>query len=257
MEEGKNRGSREGGLIMVKMGEDKRTKRSKAPAFWKIPRKKIRFTVTVSPGPHSKKESYPLAVLIRDILGLVKTYREAKTVIHEGKIVVDGIPRREPDFPVGLMDVIDIPSIGKTFRLVPIPGNLLHPINIPESEKSLKLCKVKEKNTVKGGLVQYGFHDGRSILGNDVELNLGDTCLIEIPSQKIVKAVQLQESSLAIITKGAKVGQLGKIEKIIPGTFSRSKIVFISIGSISSELPSDIIFVVGEEKPLITVSGET
>ncbi|MCP8310076.1 MAG: 30S ribosomal protein S4e [Candidatus Methylarchaceae archaeon HK02M1] len=242
---------------MVKMGEDKRTKRSEAPAFWKIPRKKLRFTVTVPPGPHPKKESYPIAVLIRDILGLVKTYREAKSVIHEGKILVDGIPRRTPDFPSGLMDVIDIPSIGKTFRLVPILGHPLHPITIHESEKSLKLCKVKVKKTVKGGQIQYGLHDGRSILlSNGVDLNPGDTYLIEIPSQKIIGSVQLQEGTLAIIIRGTKVGQLGKVEKIKPGTFSRPKMVSMSIGSISTELPSDIIFVVGDEKPLIKIGGE-
>jgi len=236
---------------------DKRTKRSEAPAFWKIPRKKLRFTVTVSPGPHPKKESYPIAVLIRDILGLVKTYREAKTVIHEGKIIIDGIPRREPDFPLGLMDVIEIPSIGKTFRLVPIPGRPLYPITIHESEKSLKLCKVKVKKTVKGKQIQYGLHDGRSIFSSEkTELDREDTCLIEIPSQKIVRPVQLQKNTLALITKGAKVGQLGKVEKIEPGTISRPKIVFLSIGNTSTEVPSDIVFAVGDEKPLITISGE-
>jgi len=241
---------------MTKIGRDKRTKRSKAPAFWKIPRKRFRFTVTVAQGPHPKEESYPITVLIRDVLGFVKNYREAETVIHEGKILVDSIPRREPDFPVGLMDVVEIPSIGKTFRLVPVSGNPLHPIFINESEKSLKLCKVKVKKTVRGGHIQYGFHDGRSILTeNGTKLNPGDTCLIEIPSQKVIKSVKLEKDNLAIITKGGKVGQFGKIEQVKPGTFSRPKMVSLSIGGTLTELPSDIVFVVGEKKPLITISG--
>ncbi|MGQ9469675.1 MAG: 30S ribosomal protein S4e [Nitrososphaerales archaeon] len=241
---------------MTKMGGDKRTKRSKAPAFWKIPRKRFQFTVTVAPGPHPKEESYPIAVLIRDVLGLVKNYREAKTVIHEGKIFVDGIPRREPDFPLGLMDVVEIPSISKTFRLVPILGKPIYPIVINETEKSLKLCKVKVKKTVKGGHIQYGFHDGRSILTEDgIGLNSGDTCLIEIPSQKLIKTVKLEKDNLAIITKGEKVGRFGKIEQVKPGTFSRPKMVSLLIEGTVTELPSDIVFVVGEKNPLITVSG--
>lgn len=239
---------------MARMGGNKRTKRSMAPAFWEIPRKSFRFTVTVAPGPHPKKESYPISVLIRDVLGLVKTYREAKTVIHEGKILVDGVARREPDFPVGLMDVIDIPSIGKTFRLVPIQGKPLHPIVINESEKSLKLCKVKVKKTVKNGLIQYTFHDGRCILSDDgLKLNPGDTCLLEIPSQKVIKSIRLEKDKLAIITKGKKVGQLGRIEEIKPGSFSRPKMVSLSLGGTLTELPLDIVFVVGEENPLITI----
>lgn len=241
---------------MTKMGGDKSTKRSKAPAFWKIPRKRFRFTVTVALGPHPKEESYPIAVLIRDVLGLVKNYREAKNAIHEGKIIVDGVPRREPDFPVGLMDVVEIPSINKIFRLVPILGKPLHPIVINESEKSMKLCKVKVKKTVRGGRIQYGLHDGRSILAeNGIGLNPGDTCLIEVPSQKIIKSIKLEKDNLAIITKGEKVGQFGKIEELKPGTFSRPKIVSLSIGGTSTELPSGIVFVVGEKNPLITISG--
>lgn len=240
---------------MTKMGGDKRTKRSKAPAFWKIPRKRNQFTVTVAPGPHPKQESYPLSVLIRDILGLVRTYREAKTVIYEGKILVDGIARRVPDFPVGLMDVVEIPSIGKTFRLVPVQGNPLYPIVINDSEKSLKLCKVKVKKTIKGGLIQYGFHDGRSILtDNGIKLNIGDVCLLEIPSQKIIKSVKLEKDNLAIITKGKKVGQLGRIEQLKQGSFSRPKMVSLSVEGKLTELPSDIVFVVGEKNPLITIS---
>ncbi|MCP8309643.1 MAG: 30S ribosomal protein S4e [archaeon] len=242
--------------MMTKMGGDKSTKRSKAPAFWKIPRKRFSFTVTVAPGPHPKEDSYPIAVLIRDVLGLVKNYREAKTVIHEGKILVDSIARREPDFPVGLMDIVEIPSIGKTFRLVPISGNPLHPIVINDSEKSLKLCKVKAKKTVRGGRIQYGFHDGRSILAeNGMKLNPGDTCLIEIPSQKVIKSVGLEKGNLAVITKGEKVGQFGKVEQVKPGTFSRPKMVSLLIKGTSTELPSDIVFIVGEKKPLITISG--
>ncbi|MEM3382845.1 MAG: 30S ribosomal protein S4e [Nitrososphaerales archaeon] len=240
---------------MAKMGGNKRTKRSMAPAFWKIPRKESQFTVTISPGPHSKKESYPIAVLIRDVLGLVKTYREAKTVIYEGKILVDGIARKAPDFPVGLMDVVDIPSIGKTYRLVPIQGKPIYPVVISESEKNLKLCKIEVKKTFRKGFIQYGFHDGRCILSdNGMKLNVGDTCLLEIPSQKIIKFVKLEKDNLAIITKGKKVGQLGRIEEIRPGSFSRPKMVSLSFDGSSTELPADIVFVVGEKKPLITIS---
>ncbi|MGQ9719638.1 MAG: 30S ribosomal protein S4e [Nitrososphaerales archaeon] len=233
---------------------NKMTKRSKAPAFWKIHRKRFGFVTTTAPGPHPKEESYPVALLIRDILGLVKTYREAKTVIHEGKIIVDGIPRKKPDFSVGLMDVVEIPSIGKIFRLVPILGNPLYPIAIDGSEKSLKLCKVMVKKTVDGGRTQYGFHDGRSIVGDGMELNLDDTCLMETPSQKVIKSVKLQKGTTVIVTKGAKVGRIGKVEQIKLGTFSRPKMVSMSIEGLSTELPSNIVFAVGEEKPMINIS---
>ncbi|MCS7116625.1 MAG: S4 domain-containing protein, partial [Nitrososphaerales archaeon] len=143
---------------MGHMGGQRRTKRSKAPAYWPIPRKRYQFTITTSPGPHPKDWSYPLAVLVRDVLKLVKTYREAKASIKEGNFIIDGVVRTSPNFPVGLMDVVSIPPISKIFRLLPTPKSPLEAIEVPEVEKNLKLCKVKTKTTVKGGAIQYGLH---------------------------------------------------------------------------------------------------
>lgn len=232
----------------------KKAKRSGAPAFWKLQRKAFHFIVRTAPGPHPKAQSYPLAVLVRDVLKLVKTYREARAAIHDGKIIVDGVERRVPDFPVGLMDVISIPSIGKSFRLVPKGDDPLHPLMVSEEEKQLKLCKVKTKTTVKGAMVQYGLHDGRSILFDDPSvLRRGDGCLIEVPSQKLLQPLKLEKGTLVVVTKGQKVGQIGRVEEVRQGTFSRPSMVGLSVEGASIEVPVDSVFVVGKEKPLIKI----
>jgi len=55
----------------------KKLKRQMAPTFWGINRKEKRFVITVRPGSHSKNNSIPAAVLLRDTLKKVKTLREA------------------------------------------------------------------------------------------------------------------------------------------------------------------------------------
>jgi len=237
------------------MGGSTRTKRSAAPGFWPIQRKSKVFTVTTAPGPHSKDESYPLAVLVRDVLKFVRNYREARGVIREGKILVDGVVRRSPDFPVGLMDVIEIPMLNKAYRLVPAKGSKLIPVEIPDSEKNLKLCKVKGKTTIRGGRFQYGLHDGRSIVSEaEVALKPDDVCLIETPSQKIIRSLTLKEGVVALIVRGAKAGVKGKVIKIKSGAFSRPKIVDLDIDGTVAEIPAEIIMVVGQDKPMITVT---
>lgn len=226
-----------------------------APSFWAIQRKSHEFTVTTAPGPHPKDESYPLAVLVRDILKTVKTFREAKNVIRDGKITVDGVVRRTPDFPVGLMDVVEIPVLKKVFRMTPIEGSALAPIDIPESEKNLKLCKIKSKTTVQGGRTQYGLHDGRSILTeSEIALNRGDVFLLEVPSKNIIRTIALKNGTLALAVKGRRAGKTGRIKEIRPGTFTRSKMVDLEIDGEVTELPADMIIVVGAEKPLVTVT---
>ncbi|MFQ6134637.1 MAG: 30S ribosomal protein S4e [Nitrososphaerales archaeon] len=241
---------------MGRKGEDKRTKRSKAPSFWTIHRKSHQFTVTTSPGPHGRDDSYPLAVLVRDVLKVVNTYREARNVIRDGKILVDGVVRRTPDFPVGLMDVLEIPILKKVYRMVPVKGSALAPVEIPDSEKNLKLCKVRSKTAVRGGKIQYGFHDGRSILAeSETDLSPSDVCLLEVPSQKILRAVALKKGVLALAVKGRRAGKIGQIKELRPGTFTRPKMADLDIEGVVAELPADMVIAVGDEKPLVTVTG--
>ena len=241
---------------MGKKGESKQTKRSKASSFWAIKRKKHQFTVTASPGPHGIDESYPLVVLIRDVLKIVNTFREASNIIRDGGIMVDGVIRTNPDFPVGLMDVLQIPLLKNSYRMVPIKGSVLAPLKIMDSDTNQKLCKVYRKATVRRGKIQYGFHDGRSILAeSETDLSPGDVCLLEIPSQNIKRVVVLKNDVLALVVKGKRAGKIGQIKEIRPGTITRRKMVDLEIEEVIAELPADMIIAVGDDKPLVTLVG--
>lgn len=239
---------------MARKGRTGVEKRSSTPKFWGIPRKTGRFAVGLSPGPHSKGGSYPLTILVRDIMKLVKNYREARFAIRHGKFLIDNVIRKEPNFPVGPMDIVRIPSLGKSFRLVPSPRGRLMPIEIPEEEANQKFCKVRSKITVKGGKVQYGLHDGRNILAtNEVDLHPGDTCLIEVPSQKLVRQLRFEKGALALVTRGRKAGELGKITDVKPTTISRKAVATVSLSSGESEIPANMLLVVGKDTPMLAI----
>ena len=240
---------------MARMGGMRGTKRSKAPGFWRVPRKEYRFTITPSPGPHRRSECYPLGVLIRDILGFVKTAGEAEASIREGAILVDGVKRRDSRFPVGLMDVVEIPSVGKVYRMVPKAGSTLMPLEVVESEKSLKLCKVKSKTTVRGGVVQYALHDGRSLLADD-KLNMapGDSCIIEVPSQKVEKTLKMENDALVMVIRGEKAGLIGKVKGLKQGTFTRLRLATIAFDEGTVELPMNLLVAIGRGEPAIQVA---
>jgi len=69
-------------------------KRLAAPEFWPIPKKKYTWVFSPSPGPHKKEECIPLAIVVRDILKLAETGKEAKRIIKAGEVIVDGKVRR-------------------------------------------------------------------------------------------------------------------------------------------------------------------
>ena len=93
---------------------------------------------------------------------LADTAREAKMIINQGEILVDGTVRKDYKFPVGFMDVIQIPKTGKTYRVLPDEkGRLvLHPIS--EENQNFKLCRIQNKTTIRGGRQQLNLHDGRN-----------------------------------------------------------------------------------------------
>ena len=230
----------------------KKLKRQMAPLFWGISRKNKRFAITVRPGSHSKNRSVPTALLLRDVLKVVTTLREAKSVIYGGKVNVDGIIRKSLHHSIGLMDVVELQGISDIYRLVPTHGHILQPVKINTSEKSKKLVKVTSKTTIKGKKTQLGFHDGRTIITDD-NVNVGDSCLIQIPEQKILDIIKLEKDSLIIVTKGANTGQIGRINNVNEGTFTLPKRINLTIDKKKFEMPADLVIAIGKEKPVIQI----
>ena len=230
----------------------KKLKRQMSPMFWGINRKDKRFVITVRPGSHPKNNSIPSAVLLRDTLNIVNTLREAKSSIYGGKVKIDGIIQKSLHHSIGLMDVIELEGTADIYRLIPKNGHILVPIKINENEKSKKLVKVKSKTSISGGKTQLGFHDGRTII-DDTDVNVGDTCLLQIPEQKILDIIKFEKNSQVIIIKGSNAGLVGTINEIKEGTFTLPKRISLVIDDKTVEIPAKITMAVGKEKPIIQI----
>ncbi len=237
---------------MVKIAGSKKLKRQMAPLFWGITRKNKRFVVTVRPGSHGKNVSIPSSVFLRDMLKTVKTLREAKFAIYSGRVMVDGVKRKSIHHGIGLMDVVELDGLNEIYRLVPKDGALLRPVIINESEKSKKLAQVKSKTTIKNGKTQIGFHDGRSLI-DETEVNVGDTCILQIPEQNILDIIKLERGVQGLITQGINAGKIGVIEEIKEGTFVLPKRVNIKLDERQIEIPAEMIMVVGKDKPVMGI----
>ena len=235
---------------MVSIAGSKKLKRQMAPQFWGITRKSKRFVITVRPGPHKKDYSVPTAVFLRDTLKIVSSLREAKAAIYSGKVKIDGIVRKSLHHAIGLMDVVELENVSDIYRLVPSEKRLLIPIKINESEKSKKLVRVISKTTINKGKMQIGFHDGRSTI-SDTKLNVGDTCLIQIPDLKILEVIKLEAGCQCLVTRGINAGQIGKIETIEEGTFILPKRAVLALGDRKIEIPAYIVIAIGKEEPVI------
>eukprot|EP00477_Mikrocytos_mackini_P000437 GAHX01000463.1.p1 GENE.GAHX01000463.1~~GAHX01000463.1.p1 ORF type:complete len:378 (+),score=65.65 GAHX01000463.1:54-1187(+) len=93
-------------------------KRLQAPKNWHLSKLKGIFAPKQLPGPHRTNEAIPLTVLLRNLMGYAQNANEAKIILTQGHILVNGKVRTDGHFGVGLMDIVHIPTLNLTFRLI-------------------------------------------------------------------------------------------------------------------------------------------
>lgn len=241
---------------MGKKGPTRHLKREAAPRIWPIPRKRFVWAPRTSPGPHPIAESIPLILIVRDILGYAETGREARIIIKEGHILVDGRVRRDVGFPVGVMDVIEIPKAGQAFRVLPASRERfrLHPIE--KGELEFKLCRIIGKTTLKGGRTQLNLHDGRNILlGDGGEYRLNDVIKLRIPEQEILDHVRFEEGAMAMVVGGSSRGSYGSIIELRAEPWKMRTAVLRTPDGEDITTLARYLFAVGSDRPLISIPG--
>jgi small subunit ribosomal protein S4e len=222
---------------------------------WPIHPKEDTWTVKPSPGPHAIEDSLPLLLVVRDILELADTAREAKMIINQGDILVDGTVRKDYKFPVGFMDVIQIPKTGKTYRVLPDEKGRLVLHSISAENQEFKLCRVQNKTTIRGGKQQLNLHDGRNCLVEG-DYKAGDVVVLQVPKQEITDHLKLENGTLGLITGGKHIGELGTIKEInITKSSMPNTVLMETADGKSFQTLQDYVFVLGKDQPIITLPG--
>ncbi|MFW9787089.1 MAG: 30S ribosomal protein S4e [Candidatus Thorarchaeota archaeon] len=246
---------------MARRGQKKHLKRLPAPRHWPIKRKESKFTTRVIPGPHPKEHSLTLAILLREVLGYAENMREVKSILSSGQVLVDGVIRKDGRFPVGLMDVVEITTSGERFRLLPKLRGGLKLVSIDDAEAKFKLCRIETKTMVKSGKVQLGLHDGRTLLLPEGEKAADyqtlDTLKVGIPTQKLMKTINLDKGAYAVVSRGKNVGIEGKILEIEKrlGT-NASTVTLQDPDGNRFQTALEYVFVVGKSKPEVALESK-
>lgn len=235
----------------------KHLKRLRVPGFWLVPRKANKWVTRPRPGPHRLFESIPLLTVVRDVLKIADKADEAKTIIKARQVLVDGRPRTDHKFGVGLMDVVSLPKLRKNYRVLPARKGL-EIVEVDAKDAGKKLYRVRGKTAAKAGKVQLSMHDGTCVLvaaSDAKEAAAGDTIMVDIASRKIDGLLKLEKGAAVVITKGKNVGLAGKVENIVStGTKEPAKIV-CNVGGERLEVIKSYVFVVGKDEPVIKLAA--
>ncbi|MDY6865310.1 MAG: 30S ribosomal protein S4e [Halobacteriota archaeon] len=234
----------------------KHQKRISAPRSWAIKRKEHYWTVKPSPGPHPIEHSVPLLLVLRDFLGLADSSKEAKKILNEGKIMVNGKVVNDYKLPVGIFDIISIPLNEKHYRVLTDNRGRLTITQIREEDAKSKLCRVNNKTTVKGGKTQLNMHDGRNIISSE-DIKTKDSVIISIPDNEVMERYPFKEGSYAMVMGGRHSGEVGVIKSIKVLKRSSPNLVSITHGENEIDTIEDYVFVVGEDKVELDLKGIT
>jgi small subunit ribosomal protein S4e len=228
----------------------KHMKRLNAPRTVRLHRKERVWTIRTSPGPHSLKQSIPLGLIIRDYLKLTDTLKEAKRVISNGEIYVDGKIVKSYKHPCGLMDVITIPTIKKDYRLLFDRRGKLTLVPIKAEEAKYKLCRIENKTIVKEKQVQLNLHDGRNKIVKKDEYKTGDVLKISFEKQKIDDIYKFEKGAVSMIIGGSHIGEIANIGDIEIIDSPKSNLATMK-GSTEFTTLKEYVFPIGKNKPII------
>lgn len=222
-------------------------KRVAAPTSWPVARKTHHWVVGANAGAHSMETGIPLLMVVRDLLKIANNAKEAKRIINEGNVFVDGKSRTDYKYIVGLFDILSIPATNEYYRVLLDKQNRFKLYK--DDASALKLCRINNKTVMKKGAVQLNLHDGSNIIASN-DYRTFDTVMLK--EGKIVKHIAYKPGNLAMIVGGEHSGEIGKIKQIRKVRGSGTNMVVLS-NEREFETIEDYVFVVGETAPEIKV----
>jgi small subunit ribosomal protein S4e len=193
----------------------------------------------------------PVSLVIRDVLGLAKTSREVRFILHNELAKIDGRIVKDTRRGVGLMDVLSLGD--EHYRCVLDHNGRLRYRTISAEEAAWKVCRIEGKTTIKGGQTQLNLHDGRNIIVDDPsQYNTGDSLKLGLPEQTIVDHIRFGEGTRCYLIGGGHVGETANVkEYIVKRSSMPNEVQFESFGTVTRN-----VFAIGDAKMPLTEVAE-
>jgi len=222
------------------------------PKTWPFKRKGIKFIVR----PKSSRPmgaSLPILLVVREMLGYVKTAREAKKVLNSGTVLVNKKIVKDVRLSIGLMDVVEFPKLKTQFRVLLNKQGKFKLQAIDAKESGLKPAKIIGKTILKGNQIQINLDDGNNILLKENNYKVGDSLLIDSEKKQIKEHLPLEKGATIYLIAGKKAGFVGVVESIkqFSGT-QPDNIIFNHKGK-SEETRKKHALVIGKVKAAIKI----
>lgn len=215
---------------MARKGQNRKQKRLSVGTVRHLERKHYTWTIRAKPGTHNGLTSVPLGFVVRDMLNITKTSKETRHILNKGMVQVDGVVRKEHQFPLGLFDSVSIPTTKKNYRLMLDTKGRLKVHEVSDAQLKQKTVKVVHKHIGKGKILTIQTHDGKTFRNAENNVRVDDSVMIPLNGTKAEGHLPLKSGSRVYITGGKHVGEVAQIAGIVEGTMKRDKLVNLTEG---------------------------
>jgi small subunit ribosomal protein S4e len=215
------------------------TKKSQMSKSWPVPRKTRTMRFVAVP-QHAKAKAINLLFILREVLGIASTRKEAKKILHQGDVKVNNLVRKTETFPVQIFDTISLEKSDKYYRLE-IVNRKFSLKEIKKTETNTKIVKIAGKTILAEGKVQMNLEDGTNILSKD-SFNQGDSVVLNTEKSSIEKVLPLKEKAKVEIISGKHAGEKGELMEIVD--LSRGKSYKIKLEDKEVSLPYKTVLVI-------------
>ena len=218
-------------------------KKTEMPTSWPIPRKGKRKRFVAVPS-HSGTKGISILFLLRDVLKVTKTRKEARYMTLGKMVKVNNKIRTDENFPVQVFDSLTLEASdkkdNKNYRLQ-IVNRKFSLIEISEKEAGTKIVKISGKKSLDKKTVQMNLEDGENILTKE-KFFVGDSVVLNTKEDKIEEVLPLKEGAKVEIIVGkhaGKKGSLVRFEELV-----RGKNYIVKLDDVEVSLPFKSVMVI-------------
>jgi ribosomal protein S4E len=183
-------------------------KKTEMPKTWPVPRKGKRKRFIAIPS-HACSSGISLLFLLRDILKIAATRKEARYMTLNGIVKVNNQIRKDENFPVQVFDTLNLEKSNLNYRLE-ISNKKFHLVEITAKESEIKIVKISGKKIMGKNIMQMNLDDGQNFISKE-KFSVGDSCVLNTKEGKITKILPLKEGAKVEIIAGKHAGNKGDL----------------------------------------------
>ena len=215
-------------------------KKTQMPTTWPVPRKGKRKRFVAVPS-HAISRGISLLFLLRDVLKIVKTRKEANHMTLNGMVKVNNHTRKDVNFPVQVFDTVNLEKANLNYRLE-IVNKKFSLVKISSEDAESKVVKIIGKKILGVKKVQMNLDDGQNFLTKE-KFSVGDSIVLNTKEGKIKEILPLKEGAKIEIVTGKHAGEKGELNGFKELVRGRNYIIKLEDRIVS--LPYKTILVIG------------